>query len=285
MSEEAQAASESVDSPPTETIDGPNYDNLDEIASLDGGSDESSPDEEPNTEGSDAEPKQDTENVPFDKHPRWIEREQEWNSKLGALESQLAALQSQSQQTAQQPKEKKPDYIDLGAMDDDGIVEMFDKSPKSFLGNFAKQVRAEVLKDITSNLSQKEATERARQEFESFAKDNPEFRKLVDSGEIDRVRQQYPYKSAFDAYRELTADSRREAREKEIQARIDKAVQEAVDKERKNISVKRQTKVLGSGPSPNKSGNQTPEELKDTKKFGGIKAVLKRRHMERSKVA
>ena len=215
----------------------------------------------------------------FDKHPRFqelITGRKEDRDKIAVLTQQIEALQKPQ-------KEEKPAYKDMGAMTKEELLEWQEENPQEYARNLAQQVRAEtrqdILAEVTSMLeAQREQAERQAIEktYTTYAKENPDFDDMWDSGELKSFMDDNPGHTAISAHQMKTMDRR-------IQEAVEKATKDAGKKVAGNLKAKQQARVLGSGPSAGgKTVGQIPVELQDTKKYGGLATVLTARSMART---
>ena len=286
MSDELdQAATVSEgDSPDSPTVDAPNFDDHDDTSYLGGDKDDSPPEEEHNTNDQEKTGEAETDKLPFHKHPDWIKREEEHKQTLADLktnfETQLAVLQGKLEMIGKSsaPEQKQTrDYVDVNAMSNEQILEGLDTDARGFFGNVAKQIFSEVKDAVLKDIESTNGKNSARGEFEAFAKDHPDFKSMVESGKIEQYRKERPWASAKDAYYALTKETRAAAQKNAEQEKIDAAVKEALDKERKQQRAKKKTRVLGDGPNANKTTSGVPEELQKTNDVvGTIAERLKR---------
>jgi hypothetical protein len=129
--------------------------------------------------------------------------------------------------------------------------------------------------------AQREQAERKAIEktYVTYAKENPDFDEMWDGGDLKAYMDENPGHTAISAHQMLTM-------EKRIQGAVEEATKDAEKKAASNLKVKQNARVLGSGPSAGgKAVGQVPVELKDTKKYGGLTAVLTARSMARTKQA
>ena len=246
-------------------------------------SDEESSEETQNTEpetdaeesDDDQDPKEAEKEPPFHEHPRFKELIDEKN----ALKEQLAQLAAkQSQQATPTPDKSSADYEDIGAMTAEQVQDRLDEDPVGFLANFAKQVRTEVQSEILGQIEQRDQErfqqtqeEAIAREYQAYAKDHPDFETMWDSGDIEKYMNEHPGHNAISAHMILT----QEAREAELLRKAEAKIQ-------KNLKVKKSAQVLPSGPSSSgRVSGKTPPELSDTKKYGGLAAVLAQRSVQR----
>jgi len=218
----------------------------------------------------------------FDKHPRFqelITGRREDKDNIATLTQQIEALQKPQ-------KEEKPAYKDMGAMTNEQLTEWQEDNPQEYVKNLSQQirdeVRQEVLGEVTQNLeAQREQAEQKAIEktYVTYAKDNPDFDGMWDSGELKSYMDENPGHTAISAHQMLTM-------EKRLQDAVEGATKEADKKAASNLKVKQKARVLGSGPAAGgKVVGQIPAELKDTKKYGGLTKVLADRSMARTSQA
>jgi hypothetical protein len=212
--------------------------------------------------------------APFHEHPRWQEKMRETE----ALKEQVAALEA----SAKQPPAEEPGYQDVGVMTNEEIQDKIDENPKGFLTDFAKQVRDEVRAEVMGEVEKLNTERKAQAEekevearYSKYAEDNPDFNKMWDSGEIEVFMGENPGLDPMNAHILMTKD----AREADIYR---KAEAKAVN----NLKTKKANQVISAGPSATgRPAGQTPAELKDTKKYGGLTSVLAVRSAQRNKAA
>lgn len=222
----------------------------------------------------------------FDRHPRFqqlhekVKKAEDQNAqliqRLSYLEGQLAAS---SQGKASQPAgQQQADFVDITTMKPDEITDKFMDDPLGFLGNFARQIKAEISSTMTQELSGKSHEDRVRGGFQKYADENPGFLEKWNSGEISRFIEQNPHHGPISAYHELTKQTAEEAHKKALED----AVKAAEQKVLKQLKAKQGASVLGSGPSATgRATNQVPDELVNPQKYGGKDKVLVARHLAR----
>lgn len=234
------------------------------------------PEEAQTTEGESEEEKE--KEAPFHEHPRFQEIIREKN----ALKEQIAELQKAVQQPPSKGDAEEPDYKDMGGMTKEELQDMFDEDPKGFLTNFAKQVSQEVRADVLGQVEQRNSELQAKQEedlvakqYEEFGNKNPEFLKMWESGDIEKFMASNPGHTPMSAYIMATQETREQEIFKKAEAKLTK-----------NLKAKQNAKVLSGGPAATgRPAGQTPAELKDTKKYGGLTSVLAERSAQRMRAA
>jgi len=218
----------------------------------------------------------------FDKHPRFQQLIKDRNEQKGLI----AGLTKQIEALQKPQKETKPAYKDMGAMTKEALLEWQEEDPLGYVRNLALQVRDEtrqdVLEEVTQTLeAQREQAERQAIEktYTTYAQKNPDFDDMWDSGELKSFMDDNPGHTAISAHQMLTM-------EKRIQEAVEVATKDASKKAVSNLKAKQNARVLGSGPSAGgKVVGQIPAELRDTKKYGGLTAVLAARSLARTKQA
>ncbi|MFH1741411.1 MAG: hypothetical protein ABIH23_20595 [bacterium] len=214
-------------------------------------------------------------------HPRFKQLITEKN----AQKEQIANLEKQLQElSARQPKTETPlPFEDLGAESPEELLELLDSDPMKVFKNYGEQIRYETRESLKAEfeqmLNEREAKreeaaniKRIEDEYNAYAKENPDFNSMWDSGEIQAYMEEHPGHTAMSAHTVLV-------RERQIQ----EAVKEAEKKFANNRAIKQHAQVLGSGPSAGgRAIHQIPAELRDTKKFGGLTSVLAERSLART---
>jgi len=221
----------------------------------------------------------------FDKHPRFqelITGNRDLKARLAKQAEQIEALQK--------PQKKEPAYKDVGAMTNEEIQEWQEEKPQEYAQNLAMQIESEVREKVLSEvqearMAEQEATERKSIEatYGKYAKDHSDFNAMWDSGELEAYMGENPGTNAMNAHEALTKEATMQTA---IDEAVAKALKDAETKVDKSQKAKKGAQVLDSGPSSTgHTANQIPAELKDTKKFGGMTAVLAARSLARSNAA
>ena len=215
----------------------------------------------------------------FDKHPRF----QELHKKVQAAEARATKLEEELQSVRSHKPGDRPDpdslpYKDTSAMKEEELLEWMQEDPHGYDANLRARVKHELGQELRQEMETRTYEDQVDQTFSEFAKTNPEFDAMWDRGELQRYMQTHPGHNAISAYMVLTQD-------KAIKEQVSEAVKAEREKMEKDLRTKRQTQTLPSGPSATGATvtGQTPQELKDTKKFGGLTAVLAKRSAERAK--
>ena len=216
----------------------------------------------------------------FDKHPRF----QELHKKVMAAEARDMKLETElesvkSQKPGDKPSDEKLPFRDISKMNDEEILEWQQDDPKGYYANVLHQAKHELSGELRGEMQNQNYEAQVESTFNEFAKENPEFDEMWDRGELQRYMQNNPGHNAISAFMAMTQT-------KTIEDKVAEAVKAEREKMEKDFRTKRETQTLPSGPSATGTGTvagQTPQELKDTKKFGGLTAVLAKRSAERQK--
>lgn len=218
-------------------------------------------------------------NVRFDKHPRFVElntRMKEAETKAALAEEKLRELETKLDGGEGKEGKDLP-YKDVSQMTAEEIQEWQEEDPKGFYANMLQQAKHEIANEQRQEMSKQSKESAIAGTFEKYAKDNPDFDEMWDSGELKRFMEKNPGHNAISAHMALTG-------QKKQQEAIDAAVKESEKRIMANIKAKGNAKVLGQGPSSARPSNDSsPPDLKDTKQYGGLTAVLARRSMERDR--
>lgn len=228
------------------------------------------------------EPKTKGDDFRFDKHPRFQELNKsvkEFREQNQRLQEELEKIKASQQQP---PTPKEMPFKDWSQMSDDELLDWQASDPKGFLNNLNQAVEYAVQQGIeTYQQRQQQVTEKQRFEssvaktFESYAKENPDFDTMWDSGEIQEYMQKNPGHNAISAHMAMTGEVRIEQIRKEA---AEKALKEYEAAQRS----KRASKVIGSAPATvPTSSNHADDRLKNPNKYGGDTNVLVARLMER----
>lgn len=218
----------------------------------------------------------------FDKHPRFQELIQSKND----MKEELKTLRTQVSEGLKKEPEKDPGYKDVSKMTADEVREWMEEDPVAYTANIAKQIRAEVTKDVEGQFSQRSHEDKMLKTFDDYAAKNETFDQMWDSGEIQRFIDKNPGHNAISAHMALMSDGNAKGVEIQIKDATEKAIKETEERMIKNFKAKKGAQVLSSGPTTTGTvqGKIAPE-LKDPKKFGGINTVLAARLRERRQAA
>jgi hypothetical protein len=231
----------------------------------------------------------------FDKYPRWQEIMRERDEARRIAEETRLEVQRVREERIRLEAERdflkaqaelKPEilpYRDTSGMTAEQIAEWMSEDPKGYHDNLIIQARELAKREVREILKQSE-TERKRlsqeesikKTYDAYEKDNPDFKKMWESGEIIKFLDANPGHNPISAHQVMTA-------EKRIKEAAEKAAREAEERTNKNWQAKRQATVIGGGPSVTPTDTDT--ELQDTKSRGGPIAVLAERLARMRKAA
>ena len=214
----------------------------------------------------------------LDKNPRFIqlnERMQKAEARATSLEADFS--KSQIKPSAKDTKEE-PDYKDVSKMTKEEILDWQTEDPQDYYANILAQAKHEISGDMKKDLNQRTVEDAVAGTYEQYAKDNADFDKMWDTGEIKQYMDRNPGHNAISAHMAITGA-------KKTQETVDDAVKAAEKRIMDNIRAKRESKVLSSGPSASRNSIETEitAELKNTKEHGGLASVLARRSLAREK--
>lgn len=218
----------------------------------------------------------------FDKIPRFKELiESNTTSK-----EKIKSLQKQIDEGLKPEKPEDPGYKDVSKMTATEMREWMEEDPIAYTANIAKQIRAEVTKDVEGQFSQRSHEDKMLKTFDDYAAKNETFDQMWDSGEIQRFIDKNPGHNAISAHMALMSDGNAKGVEIQIKDATEKAIKKTEERMIKNFKAKKGAQVLSSGPTTTGTvqGKIAPE-LKDPKKFGGINTVLAARLRERRQAA
>ena len=225
----------------------------------------------------------------FDKHPRFqelIKGRKEDSETIKNLSQQLDTVMKiiggKAPQDGKPPvvEDDKPiiPYKDISGMSDEELHEWQEDDIKGYeanrLAQFVHEARMILKGEARENAQRSEQEtlqESIKKTYQEYEKDNPEFRKMWDSGEIGKHMKDVLQKTG----RRIDAITSHEllTREKVLTAERAKTAKETEDRVIKNFQAKRNAQVLDGGGGRTPSPNENPE-LVDTKQHGGLMSVL-----------
>ena len=218
----------------------------------------------------------------FDKHPRFQElntQNKDLTAKVNQLEGMMQALKDMA--PAKVPEqEAAPDFENVTGMTKEEIQDQFDDDPVAFMANFAKQVEYEVTQAVTSRLQTQDTETEARTSIQEFAEKNPDFTTKWESGEIQTVmnRAIKGFHNPISAYYELINGTRDQSMQDQIKEAVAKATKDTEERVTKNHQAKRRIAPIDGGAAPKNSVEN--EDLKDTKKSGGLVSAIAQRILQ-----
>lgn len=207
----------------------------------------------------------------FDKHPRF----QEIHRELKQTKAELQSLKAQLEVKKETPKEPQElPYKDVTKMTKEEILEWQDTDPLAYHQNMLAQAKYELSKEFEGKIGAKSFEDAVASTYGEFAKENPDFDDLWDSGDLKTYMDKHPGHNAISAYYAISSKTKADEAKKVMDDKIAAAVKEAEKKAQEAYRVKRESQVLSSGPAWSGLPEGVSPELKDSKKFGGSTAVL-----------
>ena len=183
------------------------------------------------------------------------------------------------------PEEMPPvNFKDMTKMSDEELREWQIEKPQEYAANQARQtyweIKVEQLKDGKVNTLQT----KIRSKLDSFQEKHPDFKTKLESGEIRDYLRDNPGDSVFSAYHELSVGSDAKTIDQRIAEAKAEGAKEAEEKLRRDLKAGRSVTPLAStGPGPETNLSRKDPRLQDTKKHGGLEAVMLQRLQERRK--
>jgi hypothetical protein len=212
---------------------------------------------------------------PFHKHPRFqelIKRNKEYENSLNEMRQQMELLAKQSGQKDSQGNSLEDEFQVLQQKLEDGDISMAEALAKQ-----RELIEAGAQQRIESYLTQQQRESEAKRLQDEFLKTNADFIELRDNGELEPIIATNPLHdnlSAYYAHKAQQAEAKAEAAVKEAVA---KAVKETEARLQKEYTSKRNAASLGESAAHVPNARNTPPELQDTKRFGGVNQVLANR--------
>jgi hypothetical protein len=173
--------------------------------------------------------------------------------------------------------------IDVSKMSNDELLDWQSEDPKGYALNLKRWATKSALSEVEIARKQEYLEKIKQQDFDKYLADNPDNEdgtgivQMWEKGEIQKFMEEHPaYPTAVSAHMAMTHESRR----KSFEAKIRKEERDRINKERRAGVV-----TVGLGSSPGTSfgsgDDKANEELKNTKKRGGLVASIARRHANR----
>jgi hypothetical protein len=240
---------------------------------------EKTDDDKPVAKTADQEP--DKKPEPFHKHPDWQRMVHERNTALNQVKSLTDRIDALEKAGTKLP-EKAVDFLNLST---DEIADKLDTDPKGFIQDLQNSFNSalaaatdKVKNDIKSDLTENQQQAKIDETYDVYTKDNPDndggtgFLQMWNAGQLQTFIDQHPGHTPISAHMALTAENRSQS----IQQQIDAAVEKARKEERAKIKKEQEARVRTDGLSsaPTYTPISKDEELKDTKKKGGLVNVL-----------
>jgi hypothetical protein len=238
------------------------YDDLD----LDGEIDESSEETLKTDDSGQTKDGEDSEEVPFHKHPRWQEvltEKEQLKSEITSIREEMKRLQ---EGTVQAKGQEKLPYIDITTMDPDKLRDWNIEDPKGYAANLYAQMRYELFNEVEQKTGKQKYQEKFQEDVKAYKEKHPDFETMLSNGEIGKFLNDHPAHNPISAHQLLTA-------EKKLNEAIKAAKKEEREETLKQLRAKKHSQVLGSGPVVSR-GPAEETELTNTKQKGGLTSVL-----------
>jgi hypothetical protein len=236
---------------------------------------------------------------PFHEHPRWQEMIAERDGLKAQLEQKDGTLDDQARrineydmhlrmmdqysrvapQEAQ--REAVPDPFDeILSMDEEQIIDEFQKSPREFLQNFGEKIKTDALQSFEGLAYQRAQEDAVTQGLDHFAEENPDFMDMVYSGEIAQYIEYNPVHNAISAYHTLKAIGSSENSEAERETLEQQIREDERQKTLESVRVKQGAQVLDGSSATGPSGEARTAlgpDIEDTEAHGGKRRVITER--------
>lgn len=234
----------------------------------------------------DGKPKPDTDDFSeerFDKNPMF----QRLNKSIRRAEERAIAAEAKAEALMKmkgggtEGGQPGDDMVNILDMEDADLREQFDTNPKTFLANFGRQMFREFQERFEEGRKTSDFQTAQRGELETYANANPDFIEKWESGDIPDYMKKHPGHTAMSAHMALTEPQRMQAK---IDAAVKEAVQKTRDEERRNAGVRlRGATVLPASSGVPRESKAEDAILKDTSKVGGrTNAIMQILRMRRS---
>ncbi|MCE5211841.1 MAG: hypothetical protein LLG40_09840 [Deltaproteobacteria bacterium] len=206
----------------------------------------------------------------YDKDPAWqriIKERNDAKAEIAALKAKDAGKPAGEAKEAATATEGQLPYKDITKMSDEELREWQEDDPKGYAVNLFTQIQFETERVQEQRKSQADVNSKMEATFTNYAKANPDFNTMWDSGEIEDFMTKNPGHNAISAHMAMTQESR-------IAAAAERAAKEAEERVIKNFQAKRNATVLTDSPAHRSGKDDIAAELKNTKQFGGKTAVM-----------
>lgn len=177
------------------------------------------------------------------------------------------------------------EFIDLSTKTEEEIAEWMNDDPAGFAENQRKAIKYEIMQDMKAEQREKETQSAIDKTFSEYSKrhpdndDNTGFVQMWESGKIQEFMEKNPGHNAISAHIMLNEEHMSQSIEGRIKKGIEDGVARVKEKLLKENKARVRTDGLDSGPSY--TPGDEDDELKDTKKKGGLISVLAARSARR----
>ena len=206
------------------------------------------------------------EAVRFDQHPDWQRMMKERDD--ARIEAAVAKAKLEAVAPKVEPAPKELPYKDITQMSKEELIEWQEDDPKGYAANLYAQIKYEQIQEFKREQAEQAQTSSIKKTYQTYEKENPDFRKMWDSGAITEFMQKNPGHNAISAHMVMTSQAK-------TAAAVAKAAKDAEEKVTKNFAAKRHAQVITDGVDGARASKSEPDkEIKDTKQHGGITSVL-----------
>jgi len=153
---------------------------------------------------------------------------------------------------------------DLLAMEHDDLVDLISQDPKNFVAQLTKSISGELTQQMEERSTTDRYNRQVEETFSGYAKDNPDFEKMWDSGELKTYMDKNPGHNAISAHMMLT-----------INKRIEDAKKEGEQKAINDFKTKKQNQVLGSNGSVSPI-TRSDKALKSMSRGNAVSSIAER---------
>ena len=172
------------------------------------------------------------------------------------------------------PAGDKPGFKDINTMTAEEVREWQEDDPLGFAQNLKQQAAWEAKQSLKGDSLRDETVSRIEQTFNQYAKENPTFNAMWESGEIEKFMNEHPGHNAISAHMAMSASTQQDSIKKMVDDAVAKAVKETEERVTKNFQAKRNATVIAPGGAQRAPAGEIDPALADTSKFGGNKTVL-----------
>jgi len=175
---------------------------------------------------------------------------------IAVLQQQTSDLQEQLTAASSDNEKLEEENKSILDLEHDDLVAMVTENPHGLIESIFNEVKSSVMTSVGQKNDLDKRNSSIEGTIEAYAKDNSDFEKLWDNGEIQGYMNNNPGHNAMSAHQMLT-----------IAARIAGAKKEGAEEASKDFTTKLGSQTIGAGV--NIPPSQRDAAVKDTKKFGG----------------
>jgi hypothetical protein len=107
------------------------------------------------------------------------------------------------------------DFKDMSILSDEDLLNWMEEDPQEFVKNLAAQIKSETIEGVSGMLQDRaelqkknDITKKINSTFETYAKKNPDFDKMWESGELKKYMDENPGHNAMGAHMALKLTKR-----------------------------------------------------------------------------